>query len=480
MSKFNQLANIKENFDDNLYHTDSFKATKGLLYNFGEYINKNKGVIYGLLGATALNFISNALPHQPITEQAPIAAHEQMIQQNDQGMDLYSKIKEYKDNINLGNNIANTNYSGIGLQALGQSNINRIGTLEEGETMVVKNPFWSESILTLSNSHTNGSAYYNHVDNGVLENVKDSLLLVNNNENNIDVNLQDVAWISSLVEISNHQLITKYLVYHEAAHSSFRQSHQFGQDQDVVNREMHSDFASTMLIGVESQSLDTFNEIVDGVIKFRVRNLDHDLTHNTAYAMMEFKKVINENPDLLKMKVEDISEFAYIVSSKIKTNDFKDTNKNFIESNLISLSKSNILNDVDNNKNTAMMNHFGESIVKRSGFDIVEYKESTKVNPMRMEKIADRILREVGDKIDYGKLTQFMYLTNKGDRAKTIEMIKQSVESHSIISKDVLDPIKQKINMDQLNYDFSKIQDIKLAQIAKQAQNYVSKSDFKI
>lgn len=42
MSNFNKINNIKNDFQDNLETSSMFKSTKGLLYNFGEFINNHK------------------------------------------------------------------------------------------------------------------------------------------------------------------------------------------------------------------------------------------------------------------------------------------------------------------------------------------------------------------------------------------------------------------------------------------------------
>lgn len=75
------------------------------------------------------------------------------------------------------------------------------------------------------------------------------------------------------VQPEDHDLITKYVVYHESAHGSFYQSREFNIQNQVdkreVDLELHSDMATVMMLGSESKSLQEFNKLADYVIDFQ-------------------------------------------------------------------------------------------------------------------------------------------------------------------------------------------------------------------
>ena len=491
MNRFQKLQSIKETFDDKLYQTDDFKITKGLLYNFGAYIEANKGILYGLLGASLFNMATNAMPVNN-TVKTPAFNNPVVISQmknkldsnliNSRGMDVYSKIEEFKKNSQLGNTIQNHRYVGQVIHKLNADSIKDFKNEVEGSIKVFENPFWKGNVVEIesSNYYMNKFVFSNYyVSNNINVTPDNSMLLTDNSEQKLYYNHQAVNDLANYSDTTNIELMTKYIVYHEAAHGAFRQAYTLDNDPNVLKNEVHSDISSLTMIGVESKSLDEFNEAVDMVMQMRVKSLkDGDYGHNDSYAISELKKVINDNPDLLKMKVEDISEFSYILTDTLFKENVKQNNAFLLEKMGITLDKKSIFNDLKAYRNLDLYDSVGVKITGQYMF-----RTSTMIKEgmdSRIESFAARISNTFDKHMQFDTTSTLMFRDNGGNIVKTTQAIHDSVEKNPIISKTVIDPIKQKVHIDGLEYDLSKINDIRLKQVAKETQMYVNKNNHKL
>lgn len=491
MDSFQKLRNIKETFDDRLYQTDDFKHTKGLLYDFGSYLEHNKGALYGLLGASIFNIASNAIPvnntptrvifNDPVViSQMKNKLDSNLI--NSRGMDVYSKIEEFKKNSQLGNTIQNHRYAGQIIHKLNADSIKDLKNEAEGSVNVFENPFWKGNVVEIeaSNYYMNKFVYSNYyVSNNIHVTTDNSMLLTDNSEQKLYYNHQSVHDLANYSDTRNTELMTKYVVYHEAAHGAFRQAYTLDNDPNVLKNEVHSDISSLTMIGVESKSLAEFNEAVDMVMQMRVKSLkDGDYGHNDSYAISELKKVINDNPDLLKMKVEDISEFSYILTDTLFKENVKQNNAALLEKMGITLDQRSIFNDLKAYRNLDLYDAVGVKITGQYMF-----KTSTMIKEgmdSRIESFAARISKTFDQHMQFDTTSTLMFRDNGGDISKTTQAIHDNVEKNPIISQTVIDPIKQKVHIDGLEYDLSKINDIRLKQIAKETQTYVNKHNHKL
>lgn len=488
MDNFQKLHNIKESFDDSLYQTEDFKITKGLLYNFGSYIEQNKGLLYGLLGATIFNIAANAIPVNNIdtvkTFNNPIVI-EQMKNKldsnliNSRGMDMYSKIQNFKDNVKLGNTIQNHSYIGHEIHKINAASIKELAKEHSGTVKVFENPFWKGNYVevNVTNEHSNRFFFPNPYSFQATH--ENAMLLVDNSPQKMYFNEADSQDFALYGNIANKELMTKYIVYHEFAHGAFRQADRLGGTLDVLQAEVHSDITSLTMIGVESKSLQEFNEAADMLMKVRVMSLkDRDYGHNDAYAIGELKKVINDNPDLLKMKVDDISEFSYILTDTLFKENVKHNNQYLLDKMGISLDKKSIFNDLKAHRNLDL---YDAVAVKITGRYMFNSRIITADNiDSRIESFAKKIEKEMKDHMQFDAVSTLMFRDNGGDVSKTTKDIHDSVERNPIISKVIIDPIKQKVHIDGLEYDLSKVNDIRLQQIAKESQTYVNKHNHKL
>lgn len=401
---------------------------------------------------------------------------------NSRGMDVYSKIEEFKKKSQLGNTIQNHRYAGQVIHKLNADSIKNLKNDPEGSVTVFENPFWKGNVVEIesSNYYMNKFVFSNYyLINDIKVNADNSLLLAENSEQKLYYNHQDVNEFASYSETTNTELMTKYVVYHEAAHGAFRQAYTLGRDSNVLKNEVHSDISSLTMIGVESKSLAEFNEAVDMVMQMRVKSLkEGDYGHNDSYAISELKKVINDNPDLLKMKVDDISEFSYILTDTLFKENVKKNNADLLEKMGISLDQKSIFNDLKAYRNLDLYDAVGVKITSQYMFRTSEMiKEGM---DSRIDKFAGRIAKTLDNQMQFDTVSTLVFRDNGGNVAKTTQAIHDRVEKNPIISKSVIDPIKQKVHIDGLEYDLSKVNDIRLSQIAKESQTYINKHNYKI
>lgn len=488
MDSFQKLRNIKETFDDRLYQTDDFKNTKGLLYNFGSYLEHNKGVLYGLLGASIFNIASNAIPVNNTANENTFnntIAIEQMKNKldsnliNRRGMDVYAKIESFKAAAQLGNTIQNHSYIGHDIYPLNSDTINALKDDIAGTVRVFENPFWQGNFVEINVTKDHPNQFLFPTPYEFEANSKNSLLLVDNSEQTLYYNNEQAVEYAKYSGTDNIELMTKYIVYHEAAHGSFRQAYRLGSDMELLKGEVHSDISALTMIGVEFRSLNEFNEAADMLMKLRVKSLEAgDYGHNDSYAISELKKIINENPDLLKMKVTDIAEFSYILTDTLFKENVRQNNLQLLERLGITLDRKSIFNDLKANRNLDLYDSVGVKLTNKYGFR----SESITMSGIdsRIDNFAKKIEKEMKDHMQFDAVSTLMFRDNGGDVDRTTKAIHDNVKKHPIISQEVIDPIKQKVHIDGLEYDLSKVNDIRLKQIAKESQTYVNKQNYKL
>jgi len=489
MNNLKKIQDIKESFDDRLYQTDDFKMTKGLLYNFGTYIQANKGILYGLLGASIFNIAINVMPIQEAVKplafnnSAFISEMKNKLESNvinNRGMDVYSKIEEFKKNVKLSNVVQNHRYAGKEIHTLNADSIKNLKNDALGSIKIFENPFWQGNVVEIesSNHYMNKFVYSNYyLLNGIKVNSNNAQLLVDNSEQKLYFNNQEINDLVDYVGVNNPELMSKYVVYHEAAHGSFRQAYTWSNQPDVLKGEVHSDISSLTMIGVESKSLDEFNEAADMIIKMRVKSLkDGDYGHNDSYAIGELKKVINDNPDLLKMKTSDIAEFSYILTDTLFKENLKQNNAELLERMGINLDQKSIFNDLKAYRNLDLYDAVG---VKITGKYMFRSKDFVKEGiDSRIKNFAKKIEKDMQNHMQFDAVSTLMFRDNGGDVSKTTKAIHDSIEKNPILSRTVIDPIKQKVYVDGLEYDLSKVEAVRLNQ-KKQQQLQLQPSQFK-
>jgi hypothetical protein len=467
MSKFDKIANIRENFDDTLYQVDEFKTTKGLLYDFGKYIKENKAVLIGLLAATSINAISQLSAVKDLDFGALLSSqtqYETVVQQQSSpmpteivvksdfsGLNMQSNLQTFKDTVALSNAVTNSNYIGKEIPSLSIDGINQLRTMPERTPLVFKNPFWENNVIELENTPIN-SAFYRDGDVEINADIHSAAILANNTEERIVINFEEIDGVMGFIGVKqeDRDLMTKYVVYHEAAHGSFYQSREFNiqnqLDKREVDVELHSDMATVMMLGAESKSLQEFNKLADYVIDFRMKRMEKTISHNTTYGVAELKQLVNKNPELLNMKPGDISAFTGVLAQQISSHKFTPEQLAGLKNSGVDFSVQKIMQDINEGNNDSLYNEWGTKI---GTFQVQKVREV--FNEARQEKIAKRLSNVFQNDSNYDVVTSMMNAHNKWDHTKTAQELNEFVKNHSILDQGMNAAIDYKVQMETLS-----------------------------
>src|SRR5690606_6882914 len=113
-----------------------------------------------------------------------------------------------------------------------------------------------------------------------------------------------------------------------------------------------------------------------------------DSNHNTLYSLIELKNLVNNNPELLNLKKDDIVEFSFQLKEQISQNDFSNMLRDKLSESGFDYSKEGILNDIKSGNNIELMDIVAKDILwgnKKISDVKAEFTEE------RLEKLADRI-----------------------------------------------------------------------------------------
>lgn len=479
MSSFDKINSLKKNFEENIQNVDGFNSSKGLLKDFGNYLEKNKGLLIGLLGIALVNVGSQA--SAPIINQIKNSEITQM--QNIDGINYESALKDFQKNVDLNNGVVNKSFIKQNVsEEINEKEIEKLLSMNTGDNIFLKNPFAKNQVLEIkitdqghSHLQENSELKGFQISN---ENVQ---VFVDDAEQAINFNVEGFElFASNFAEAKNDKEkldFAKYIVYHEAAHATRRQTAHVDQESTSQLRhieiEMHSDVSALLMIAKENQNLNDFNRVIDVVIKNSVVQLDNSSDHNTGYGLMELKKIMNENPELMQIKKEDISEFAYRFVKEIQKIDFSSHPLVMEMKEEMDKGKDLIMEDIKNGKNLEYVNYyFSKSYNKGAiGFSVEKFLENGQEN--RIERQLLRATSDAREEIKYDDLMGLTYLKNfkeiekeNNPRAwlivaeKTIKEIEKEVENNPRVDQEIVNLIKSKIGIDEINYNISDIQDL--------------------
>lgn len=469
MSKFDKISSIRENFDDNLYHVDEFKLTKGLLYDFGKYIKENKEILIGLLAATSINAISQLSVIKDMDIGALLSSQVQyetvinkpsspmpteiLVKSDFSGLDMKSNLATFTENSNLSNSITNTKYVGQHIPNLNLAGIEHVKTMPERTPVLFKNPFWENNVIEIENTPI-GSRFY-HSPTKIDADIHSVNVLSNHTTQRLVLDFNEIEAITDFIGVPNQDrnLILQYVVYHESAHGSFHQSHEFNATQQSDNREVdvesHADLASVMMIASESKNISEFNKIVDYAIKFRMKRMETDISHNTTYALAELKQLVNKNPELLNMKTSDISTFTATIATQVKNHKFTEQELSDLKEYGVDFSKSKILDDFNNNKNDTLYQTWADFL---PNFNIKKIQSMPEeVRDRKFNGAAKRFSVEFEQSAKHDVITSMMNAHNHWDLDKTSKELNDYVKNHSILDKIMNNAIDYKVQMDTLS-----------------------------
>lgn len=488
MNAFDKINSLKENFEENIKDVNNFNSSKGLLKDFGNYLEKNKGLLIGLIGIALVNIGSQA--SAPIINQIKSSEITQM--QNIDEISYDNALKDFQNNVDLNNGIVNKSFIKQNIsKEINETEIENMLSMNSGDNLFLKNPFAKNQTLEIKitdqgNSHLQEESNLKgfQISN---ENVG---VFIDDAEQSISFNVKDFEQFAyNFAEVKNDKEkldFAKYIVYHEAAHATRRQTahvdHKTTSQLRHVEIEMHSDISALLMIAKENQNIKDFNRVIDVVIKSNIVQLDSASDHNTGYGLIELKKVMNENPELMQMKKEDISEFAYRFVKEVQNIDF--TSHPVVMEMKKEMDKETdlIMEDIKNGKNLEYVNYyFSKSYNKgATGFSVEKFLENGQAK--RIERQLSKATADVKKEIKYDDLVGLTYLKNFKEiekennpmawlivAEKTIKEIEKEVENNPRVSQEIVNLMKSKISIDEINYNVSDIQDL-----ISNANNYKS------
>ena len=476
MSKLEELKSLNNKFESNLNEVDGFTNTKGLLQNFSEYISENKAILYALLGASILNITAKSLAPaiQEIQKSEITQAHKADLNE----ISINEAIVNFKKESDIGNNI--TNIAAIQIQDavnLNDSTIDKINNLESDGSIFIKNPYAQNTVIEVKRNDETTS-FLDEAHKGIEHQItyENSKNLVDYSAPVIKFNIEQTKSLADYVGAETSQEkadIVKYVLYHEAAHATRRQSSVLDSnavsEMRHVDLELHSDISAIMLIGSETKDLGRFNYVADKVMDVVIATNSHQLDHNTLYGLAELKNAVNNNPELLNMKASDISEFSYGIVKKVNAHNFE--NDSLVKEMKSSVNTENLMGDITNSKNIDYVNYYAGKLYNKGiqEFDIHKFMEKVPVS--RMERLIPKLSAEIQKDSKYDDIASLSYLKNfekikmEGGTYKDLnDAIKKDLESrvsqNPAIDNEMIQMMKTKIKIDELEYKTSDFEQI--------------------
>lgn len=311
MSKFDIINKTKEEFAENL--NKYFKRTKASLSDFDEFMNNNQKFVAGLASATIV--VTSALGYDIYNSNQPVS------------LEMYnsSKVAQVKNR----SDAMTEEFLRLPLDAAKISNIDLkttqfdfthethrlIKELPENEGITFKNPFWPTNIITVFNKPNESSQYHHDIFKNTM---------IDKSDHKLDMDYDQTKRIGQIMGVSSDKqyLVDSYSFYHEAAHASYTQSIPYaGTTTNRIDNELMSDISSLVYIGHQNKK--DFDYMIDKIIDYRMDNLANgnpmtNFQHNTVYGLIELKKAVQKDSNLLDMQPENIAQFSDMFVKELK------------------------------------------------------------------------------------------------------------------------------------------------------------------
>lgn len=477
MSSLKELDLIKNEFNNNINSIDeeNFKHTKGLLSNFADYIEENKSYLYGLAGLALFGALNkSAVEINNYLKNESSYSH-QIDEVNENGLTIYKEIKEFNQEAHNNHYPINIYYK----KDLQEINFDEIEKLYEitDKTVEYKNPFWKNNTFKLKINDETFSHFFNEIkDNERVDKVNtESLLLVDKGENTITLNIKDIEKMAKETEVNNLPLFKKFVLYHETAHGAKDQLYDNGKTMDPLEREINSDISALMMIGIETKDLKIFNEATEDIIKFRSTAIqDSDFTHNTVYSIIELKNTINNNPNFLNLKKDDIPQFSKEFQDQIKEHDFSNKIKRTLDQNGFDYTKEGILKNIKENKNINILDVVAKEFLWNNK-KIRDVKDQ--FSEERLERLANRLENDMFKNSSQAKLSEMVFYSKGMNKNEMIKSLELAIKEESAINPEFIKMIDSKIKIDELDMDFKTLEQVRLQIIAENAQEHLIRNN---
>lgn len=496
MSNINKIKELNNNFKENLDTSEHFEHTKGLLKDFGNYLNKHKQMFYVLMGVTAMNIAA-----QVVTPVSNMMSKTEISQSymNDDGFDISKDLMNFKKEVDMSKNVYNsTLLKHQSAQVMNETVIKDFLKMKEGESIFVKNPFWEKSVFEMKidnniESHMISTNYHNSKKHQIDE--FNSHMIVDTTAPSVSFNMRDMdMYLKNVAGSTTEQEkldLTKFVLYHEAAHATRRQSDHLDADHihtsNTLKGEIQSDVAALMLIGHETKDLNRFNKTIDTIIETRMTVLEFDTDHNTTYALIELKNAVNKNPELLSMKSENIAEFSYMLSEKLSSENFN--NEKVIKDMFAVMPKTKdaLVQAAKDGQNMDYMVYYSGKPYSKGlyGFNLKRFLEPGYEH--RIDTLFDKVEEYMNKDATHEDFVALTFLKAKkdfdfeknsvDDFFKTVHSeLNKKAESNPVITNNMITMLKTKIKMDEMDYNVADIQNL-----VNQVNNHksVSKNNIK-
>lgn len=477
MSKFDNINEIKENFEDNLNQSEGyFSRAKKAFANFDEFM-QNPKIALGLWAAivAASGTLGYDVYKNEFEKKVDLDMYKSSIAdvrvRTTQMTDDFLRVPleaatirniKYSDNIYELNNASNE----------------FIKLSEPNKPHIYKNPFWPNNIISIYNKPNDASKYHpEHLPNTAID----------RSNHIIDMDYNQTKSIAKQMKVpeDNQYLVDSYILFHEAAHASYSQSIPYaGKITNNMENELKSDISALILIGRERK--EDFDYLIDKVIDWRMHNLSffggQDFGHNTAYGLMELKKAVNMNITVLDMAPENISQFSDMFVKELNSVNLSQHHVNSLKDLKIPTSseiKFEINNDIRKDMYSSIYFYQvleGQENNKYNRMPLPSLKDAFK-NPDDIQKISNAIADRLNTNLKQDTLTNIVLQNSKADAVEATKKLTDMVNSKPALKSDFIRAIAKGnlIYMDQLQVNIEPVkkveEEVKKAKLKQLEQN---------
>lgn len=229
------------------------------------------------------------------------------------------------------------------------------------------------------------------------------------------------------------------------------------------------------MIGIETKDLKIFNEATEDIIKFRSTAIqDSDFTHNTVYSIIELKNTINNNPNFLNLKKDDIPQFSKEFQDQIKQHDFSNKIKRTLDQNGFDCTKEGILKNIKENKNINILDVVAKEFLWNNK-KIRDVKDQ--FSEERLERLANRLENDMFKNSSQAKLSEMVFYSKGMNKNEMIKSLELAIKEESAINPEFIKMIDSKIKIDELDMDFKTLEQVRLQIIAENAQEHLIRNN---
>lgn len=468
MSKFDNINEIKENFEENLKQSNGyFSRAKKAFANFDEFM-QNPKIALGLWAAVVT--ASGTLGYEIYQDNQKMSLNNQNVSLNVYDTKRFTTSENRVEEMTNSFLNIHTDLSKIKNQQYDEKTLNFnkathgfMKAYSENDGHVFKNPFWQNNIVTVYNRPNKKSKYHP-------ESLPNTTIDTSNHVIEMDyIEIKKIGEKMQVPETAQY-LVDSYVFYHEAAHASYSQSIPYsGMTTNAIDNELKSDISSLMLIGHNNK--EDFDYLIDKVIKYRIEGVSprgdmEGYSHNTGYGLIELKKAVQKNPMILDMQPENISQFSDMFVKELKSINLTTHHENSLKDMTYPTPKE-IEHDIYyNNKNSMYSSIIYHQIYE--GFSN-NYYNRAKLLPLSdayatsddIEKASVSISNRLKTNLRYDSLTS-MVIENSKNPDEVVKKLKAMVDEKPALKNDFITAIAKGnlIYIDELKVNIEPVKQV--------------------